>query len=175
LNACRVWHDAQVPRLTRSAAAAAVCLAALAASPAAGGAASAEHVKIVVSPSSLSRSAAANPGFAVTVSGDSSVHAFQALNYQLVRSMPCAASAGAEMTRKGASQLEPVPATPGHPQRFPSNPANFIGPFDWHGVVVVFSGTAGPGSYRVCGYLGAAAATSLAKPISTASAVFTVR
>jgi|HubBroStandDraft_2_1064218.scaffolds.fasta_scaffold01886_2 hypothetical protein len=58
------------------------------------------------------------------------------------------------MVRKGVSQFEPIPATATEPQHFPANPVDFRGSFDWHGTITVFSGTAGPGTYLVCGYLG---------------------
>ena len=46
-----------------------------------------------------------------------------------VRSPQCAATGGAEMVRKGASQFEPIPATASNPQHFPANPDNFRGSF----------------------------------------------
>ena len=66
------------------------------------------------------------------------------------------------------------PATPGHPQHFPGNPVNFKGSFDWHGEIVVFTGTAPRGKYKVCGYMLAAKAPSSRKPLALAAANFKV-
>jgi hypothetical protein len=138
----------------------------------AGVAAAAEQLKIVVSPASLSPAAAENEGFTVTVSGTSSKHADMAVYYQLNALKSCASTAGKEMTRKGDSQLVPIPGTPSDPQVFPANPDNFHGAFDWHGEVKVFAGEAGPGTYLLCGYL--APKDSSGKPLLKTSAKFTL-
>ncbi len=135
-------------------------------------AAAAEQLKIAVSPASLSLSAAESEGFTVTVSGTSSKHAEMAVYYQLNAQKSCAATGGQEMTRKGDSELEPIPGTPSDPQLFPANPVNFHGAFDWHGELKVFSGEAGPGTYLLCGYL--APKDSSGKPLLKTSAKFTL-
>jgi hypothetical protein len=135
-------------------------------------AAAAERLKIAVSPASLSVAAAESEGFTVTVSGTSSKHADLAVFYQLNAQKSCAATGGQEMTRKGDSQLEPIPATAADPQRFPTNPGNFHGAFDWRGELKVFSGEAGPGTYLLCGYL--APKDSSGKPLLKTSAKFTL-
>jgi hypothetical protein len=135
-------------------------------------AAAAEQMKIVVTPASLSLTAAENEGFTVTVSGTSSKHADMTVYYQLRAQRSCAATAGKEMTRKGDSQFVPIPGTPSDPQVFPANPDNFHGAFDWHGEVKVFSGEAGPGTYLLCGYLGSK--DSSGKPLLKTSAKFTL-
>lgn len=135
-------------------------------------AAAAEQIKIVVSPASLSLAAAENEGFTVTVSGTSSKHAEMAVFYQLNAQKSCAASGAKEMTRKGDSELEPIPGTPSDPQLFPANPVNFHGAFNWHGELKVFSGEAGPGTYLLCGYL--APKDSSGKPLLKTSAKFTL-
>jgi hypothetical protein len=143
--------------------------------PLASGSAASEALRLSVTPSSLSLAkAAVPPAFTVNVSGHSSKPVDLAVYYQLVKLPSCASTAGAEMTRKGASQLQPVPPTPGHPQHFPANPANFKGTFDWHGEVVVFPGTAPRGAYKACGYMLAAGAPSSSKPLAIAAASFTV-
>jgi hypothetical protein len=147
----------------------------LGAAPLASGAAASEVLKLVVSPSSLSLAKVAiPPAFTVNVSGHSTKAVDVAIYYRLVRLPSCASTAGAEMTRKGSSQLQPVPATPGHPQHFPGNPVNFKGSFDWHGEIVVFTGTAPRGKYKVCGYMLAAKAPSSSKPLALAAANFKV-
>jgi len=149
----------------------AAILVTLGALPLASGAAASEVLKLVVSPSSLSLAKAATPpAFTVNVSGRASKAVDVAIYSQLVELLSCASTAGVEMTRKGASQLQPVPATPGHPQRFPANPVNFKGSFDWHGEVVVSTGTAPRGTYPVCGYMLAAGAPSSSKPLALAAA-----
>lgn len=134
-------------------------------------AAAAEQLKIVLTPASLSLSAAENEGFTVTVSGTSGKRADMAVYYQLDRKS-CAATGGQEATRKGDSQLVPIPGTPSDPQVFPRNPVNFRGAFDWHGELKVFSGEAGPGTYLLCGYL--APENSSGKPFLKTSAKFTL-
>ncbi len=161
-------------RLARYAISASLLLAAGGA-PLASGAAASVALKLVVSPSSLSLAQAAlPPAFTVNVSGHSSKAVDVAIYYQLVKLRSCASTAAGEMTRKGASQLQPVPATPGHPQHFPANPVNFKGSFDWHGEIVVFGGTAPAGSYKACGYMLAAGAPSSSKPLVIAAASFKV-
>lgn len=135
-------------------------------------AAAAEQLKIAVSPASLGLAAAESEGFTVTVSGTSSKHASLSVFYQLNAQKSCAATGGQEMTRKGDSQFEPVPGTPSDPQRFPANPSNFHGAFDWHGELKVFSGEAGVGTYLLCGYL--APKDSSGKPLLKTSARFTL-
>jgi hypothetical protein len=143
--------------------------------PLAAGSAASEVLTLSVSPSSLGLAkAAVPPAFTVNVSGHASKAVDVAIYYQLVKVPSCASTAGAEMTRKGASQLQPVPATPGHPQHFPANPVNFKGSFDWHGEVVVFTGTAPRGTYKACGYMLAAGAPSSSKPLAIAAASFTL-
>ncbi|MGD0453934.1 MAG: hypothetical protein ABSB69_10090 [Solirubrobacteraceae bacterium] len=139
---------------------------------AAASASAAEQLKLVVSPLALSLASAESEGFTVNVSGSSSKHAALTVFYQLGTHAQCAATGGKEMVRKGVSQLQPIPATPSAPQRFPANPSNFHGSFDWHGTITVFKGTAGPGSYLVCGYL--APKDSSGKPFLGASAKFTL-
>jgi hypothetical protein len=136
------------------------------------GAQASEQLKIAVTPASLTLTAAESEGFAVTVSGSSSKHADMAVFYQLNAQKSCAPTAGKEMTRKGDSQFEPVPATPSHPQHFPSNPSNFHGSFNWYGELKVFSGQAPAGTYLMCGYL--AREDSSGKPLLKASAKFTL-
>ncbi len=163
---------AQRGRLARYAISAALLLAA-GAVPLASGASASEALKLAVSPSSLSLVQAAEPpAFTVNVSGHSSKAVDVAIYYQLVKLRSCASTAAAEMTRKGASQLQPVPATPGHPQHFPANPADFKGSFDWHGEIVVFTGTAAAGSYKACGYMLAAGTPSSSKPLVIVAASF---
>lgn len=135
-------------------------------------ASAAEQLKLLVSPLSLSLASAESEGFTVTVSGSSSKHAALTVFYQLGTHKQCAATGGAEMVRKGVSQFEPIPGTPSDPQHFPANPSNFHGAFDWHGTITVFSGTAGPGTYLVCGYL--APKNSSGKPFLKTSAKFTL-
>ena len=134
-------------------------------------AAAAEQLKIAVSPASLSLSAAENEGFTVTVSGTSSKRADMAVYYQLDKKS-CAATGGREATRKGDSQLVPIPGTPSDPQLFPANPVNFRGAFNWHGELKVFSGEAGPGTYLLCGYL--ARENTSGKPLLKTSAKYTL-
>jgi hypothetical protein len=135
-------------------------------------AAAAEQLKIVLAPASLSLSAAESEGFTVTVSGTSGKRADMAVYYQLNARKSCAATPGQEATRKGDSELVPIPGTPSDPQLFPSNPVNFRGAFNWHGELKVFSGEAGPGTYLLCGYL--APGDSSGKPLLKTSAKFTL-
>jgi hypothetical protein len=95
-----------------------------------------------------------------------------AVYYQLKAQKSCAATGGQEATRKGDSQLVPIPGTPSDPQLFPRNPVNFRGAFNWHGELKVFSGEAGPGTYLLCGYL--APEDSSGKPLLKTSAKFTL-
>jgi hypothetical protein len=132
----------------------------------------AEQLKIAVNPASLSLAAAENEGFTVTVSGTSSKHVDMAVFYQLNAQKTCAATGGREMTRKGDSQLVPIPGTPSDPQLFPANPDNFHGAFNWHGELKVFSGEVGPGTYLLCGYL--APKDSSGRPLLKTSAKFTL-
>jgi hypothetical protein len=164
----RVGRDRRLARrlaMTLSCAAAIVLCSAAVAS-------AAEQLKIVVSPASLSLTAAENEGFAVTVSGTSGKHASMSVYYQLNAQKSCASTAGKEMTRKGDSQFVPIPGTPSDPQLYPANPDNFHGAFDWHGEVKVFSGEAGTGTYLLCGYL--APTDSSGKPLLKTSAKFTL-
>jgi len=135
-------------------------------------ASAAEQLKLAVSPLTLSLANAESEGFTVNVSGSSSKHAALTVFYQLGTHSACAATGGKEMVRKGVSQFEPIPATPSDPQHFPANPSNLHGSFDWHGTITVFSGTAGPGTYLVCGYL--APKDSSGKPYVKTSAKFTL-
>jgi hypothetical protein len=121
-------------------------------------ASAAEQLKLVVTPPTQSLASAESEGFTVNVSGSSGRHAAMTVFYQQVR--------------KGVSQFEPIPATPSDPQRFPANPSNFHGAFDWHGTINVFSGEAGAGTYLVCGYL--APKDSSGKPFLKTSAKFTL-
>jgi hypothetical protein len=135
-------------------------------------ASAAEQLKLAVTPTTLSLASAESEGFMVTVSGSASKHAAMTVFYQLGTQAPCAATGGKEQVRKGVSQFEPIPATPSDPQRFPANPSNFHGAFDWHGTINVFSGEAGAGTYLVCGYL--APKDSSGKPFVKTSAKFTL-
>jgi hypothetical protein len=144
----------------------AIVLGAVATAPAA------ERMKVTVTPASLSLSAAENEGFAVTVSGTSTNRASMAVFYQLNSQHSCARTGGKEMTRKGDSELEPIPGTSTAPQLFPANPVNFHGAFDWHGELKIFGGEAGPGTYLLCGYLGPK--DSSGKPFLTTFAKFTL-
>lgn len=107
-----------------------------------------------------------------TVSGTSSKRADMAVYYQLNARRSCAATGGQEATRKGDSQLVPIPGTPSDPQLFPANPVNFHGAFDWQGELKVFSGEAGPGTYLLCGYL--MPKDSSGKPLLRTSARYTL-
>jgi len=153
----------------------AAALLTLGAVPLASGATASEVLELAIQPSSLSLAKAAiPPAFTVNVSGHATKAVDVAIYYQLVKLPSCASTAGAEMTRKGSTQLQPVPATPGHPQHFPANPVNFRGSFDWHGEIVVFPGTAPRGSYRACAYMLVAGAPSSSKPLAIAAASFKV-
>jgi hypothetical protein len=164
-------HSSRDRRLVRRVAVSLLCATAIVLCSAVV-ATAAEQLKIAVTPASLSLSAAENEGFTVTVSGTSSKRAEMAVYYQLNARKSCAATTGQEMTRKGDSELEPIPGTPSDPQLFPRNPSNFRGAFDWHGELKVFSGEAGPGTYLLCGYL--TPKDSSGKPLLKTSAKFTL-
>jgi hypothetical protein len=130
-------------------------------------------VSVTVRPHMLSLGAASSTGFTVTVAGRVKSPSSLSVYWQSVPDELCAKRAGNEMTRPGASQLLPVPATPSAPQIYPANPNRFTSSYHWHGVVVV-APSAASGRYRVCAYLGKAGASSLAPPAATATATFVV-